>query len=361
MDSNPTRQDQTRAAATRRARADAPPVLALIGCGAFAEVFYLPGMKRFPEVLSRLILVDRDIDRARALAAQVGAAEVSADYATVLDRIDGAIVAVPHALHYPISLACIAKGVHVLCEKPLTLSVAEAQEMVAAADQAGVILATNHTQRLFPANIKVRELIAEGALGSLTYLSYAWGAEFTWPTKSGFYFNQVDRRKHGVLVDRGPHALDLICWWLGKKPELITSQNDAMGGLDAVAHLKLRADDCAIEVRLSWLSMLSNSYCIRGTEATIENSFQGWWHVPITYRSGRTETIALPSTEREYNDFAPAVIANFLDGIRQGTAPLIPAREVIPSIELIEECYARATLFDLPWYHLEGVRNAWSG
>lgn len=361
MDTKLPQDDQAHHAAGQRTHPDRTPVLALIGCGAFAEVFYLPALKRFPDVLSRLILVDKDIDRARQLAERYGAAECSTDYETVLDHLDGAIVAVPHSLHYPISMACIAKGVHVLCEKPLTLSVVEAQDMAAAADRAGVVLATNHTQRLFPANIKVRELIAAGALGKLTYMSYAWGAEFTWPTKSGFYFNQADRRKYGVLVDRGPHALDLVCWWLGAKPELVSSQNDAMGGLDAVAHLKLRSGGCDIDIRLSWLSMLSNSYSIRGSEATIENSFQGWWAVPITYRSGKTETIELPSTEREYNDFAPLVIANFIDGILHGTAPLIPARDVIPSIELIETCYSLATPFDLPWYNMEGVRDAWSG
>lgn len=334
---------------------DRTPTLALIGCGAFAEVFYLPGMSHLPDVLSRLILVDKQIDLARDLAQKFGAAECVTDYETILDRVDGVIVAVPHAYHFPISMTCIARGIHVLCEKPLTLSPEEARTMVDAADKAGVVLATNHTQRLFPANIKIRELIHEGALGDLSTMAYAWGAEFAWPTKSGFYFNQTDRRKHGVLVDRGPHALDLICWWLGAKPQVVASKNDSMGGLDAVAHLQLRHENCDIEVQLSWLSKLSNSYTVRGSNATIENSFQGWWSVPIRYGSGEMQYIDLPATQREYKDFAPQVIANFVDAIQHGSAPLIPAHDVINSIELIDDCYSQATLFDLPWYRTEGA------
>ncbi len=337
---------------------DRTPTLALIGCGAFAEVFYMPGMMQLPDVLSKLILVDTQIELARGLAEKFGAAECVTDYESILDRVDGVIVAVPHAYHHPISMAAIARGKHVLCEKPLTLSPPEAWEMVEAADKAGVVLAANHTQRLFPANIKVRELIAGGTLGTLEYMSYAWGAEFAWPTRSGFYFNQAEGRKHGVLIDRGPHALDLICWWLGGKPELVASKNDAMGGLDAVSHLQMRHGDCTIEVQLSWLSKLSNSYSVRGAEARVKNSFQGWWAVPITYRSGKTETIELDSTQREYKDFAPQIVSNFIDAIQRGTAPLIPARDVIDSIELIEACYSQATTFDLPWYRTEGVLDA---
>ncbi len=78
--------------------------------------------------------------------------------------------------------------------------------------------------------------------------------------------------------------------------------------------------------------------------------------MPISYGSGEMQHIDLPAaSQREYNDFAPQVIANFIDAIEHGSAPLIPARDVINSIDLIDDCYAQATPFDLPWYDVEGT------
>lgn len=106
-----------------------PPVIALIGCGAIAEALHLSGLLRHPEVRSRLILVDPDIDRMAELSERHGLGGVCADYRQVLDQIDGAVVAVPAHLHHPVSLACLNRGVAVLCEKPLCEEAQRAQEL----------------------------------------------------------------------------------------------------------------------------------------------------------------------------------------------------------------------------------------
>ncbi|NDJ76227.1 MAG: Gfo/Idh/MocA family oxidoreductase [Chloroflexi bacterium] len=336
-----------------RRQQDPAPKIALVGCGAFAEVFYLPALARRPEVMSGLLLVDKDPARARTLATRFGAASYRDDYRAIVGQVDGAIVAVPHTAHFSITMDFLACGVPVLCEKPLSLCAEQACEMVDRADEMGVALATNHTQRLFPSNIKVRELLAAGAFGDLTHLSYTWGAEFTWPTVSGFYFNEAISQRRGVLADRGPHAFDLICWWLGEKPQIIAARHDSLGGLEAVAHVTLRAGDCTIDIHLSWLSKLTNSYTIRGTVAEVHNSFEAWWKLPLRYHSGETETLHFASSERSYNDFAPQIVDNFISVVCDGAAPLIPARDVLPSLELIDMFYTNATPFSLPWYAVE--------
>jgi UDP-N-acetylglucosamine 3-dehydrogenase len=333
------------------------PRIAIIGCGAFTEWFYLPAFAKHPKILKKLILVDNDAERLQKLAAQYKVGALQTEYQNILDKVDGTIVAVPHQFHHPISMDFLRKGVHVLCEKPLAESVDQAKEMVAQAETTGAILCVNQTQRLFPANIKIKNLLTESTFGKLLYMSYAWGDEFTWPTASGFYFNPKTR-KGGVLLDRGAHALDLICWWLNSKPDLVLSENDSFGGIEAVAHIRLKLGNCTIDVNLSWLSILSNSYTIRYELAEIENRFLGWWHIPIKHNSGKTEIIQVESSERNYNDFGLKIVSNFIDVIRKGTAPLIPAREVIPSIELIQECYAKAQRFKLPWYENLEVPNA---
>lgn len=341
-------------AAGRRGSA---PRIALIGCGAFAEAFYLPAFARRTDVLQALTLVDTDAQRARSLAARFQVPRVCASHQDVAGEIDGAIVAASHHLHYAITMDLLARGVHVLCEKPVAFLPEHAEEMVAQAEKSGVALATNHTQRLFPSNRKVKELVTQGALGHLSFIRYTWGAEFTWPTASGFYLNPRLSHRCGVLLDRGPHALDLISWWLGAQPEVVVSENDSLGGLEAMAYVRLRANGCEIEVKLSWLGELDNTYLLRGERAEIENGFQEWWQLSIRYKPGAVEFFSFDSPEQDYEDFGEQIVDNFLAVIRSGAAPLIPASEVLPSIRLVHECYAKATCFPMPWYeNLEVAR-----
>ena len=325
------------------------PRIAIIGCGAFTEFFYLPAFTKHPDALQELVLVDKNEERLQMLAAKFNVTTFRTEYRDILGEVEGAIVAVPHQFHYPITMDFLRRGVHVLCEKPLDESPDKAREMVAQAEKSGVTLSANHTQRLFPANIKVKELLAQGKFGKPLYMSYSWGEEFTWPTASGFYLN-AKVSKGGVLLDRGPHALDLICWWLGSKPEVVLSENDSFGGIEAVVYVRLKSRDCMIEIKLSWLNELSNSYTIRCEMAEIKKKFLAWWQLPIRHRSGKVEIITCKSFERDYYDFSMKIVSNFIDVIRKGNTPLIPASEVIPSIELIQECYTKAQRFNLPWY-----------
>lgn len=334
------------------------PRIALIGCGAFAEVFYLPAFARRIDALQALTLVDTDTQRARRLAARFQVPRICASHRDIMSEIDGAIIAVPHHLHYAITMDLLAHGVHVLCEKPVTFLPEQAEEMIAQAEKSGVTLATNHTQRLFPSNRKVKELVTQGALGRLSHICYTWGAEFTWPTASGFYLNPRLSHKHGVLLDRGSHALDLISWWLGAQPEVIVSENDSLGGLEAMAHIRLRANDCRIEVKLSWLDELDNIYLLRGERAEIKNGFQEWWQLPIRYEPGAVEFFSFDCPEQDYEDFGEQIVDNFLAVISSGAVPLIPASEVLPSIRLVHECYAKAIRFPMPWYETLEVARA---
>jgi predicted dehydrogenase len=93
-----------------------------------------------------------DLDRSRAEAAVAGTrAEVLTDYRDLFGRVDAVTVAVPTAGHLAVTTAFLAHGVHVLVEKPMAASLAEADAMLHAAAQAGVTLAVGHTERFNPA------------------------------------------------------------------------------------------------------------------------------------------------------------------------------------------------------------------
>jgi predicted dehydrogenase len=333
----------------------AAPAVAVVGCGAIAAALHVPTLAKHPELRERLVLVDRDLDRARRLAHEFGVASVAADYRDVLARVDGVVIALPHHLHFGVAVECLRAGVHVLCEKPLAESAAEVAELVAAAEQSRVTLAVNNTRRLFPPSKKVHELLSQGEIGAVRFLGYYDGAKYDWPSASGFAFGLQGTGK-GVLLDVGAHVLDLVCWWLGHQPKVTAYADDSFGGSEAVARLSFAdggggGDGGAHgEVHLSWLAKLRNGFRIEGEAGSIVGSVYDWRALELASRSGKRKLIPLNSHVRTTSDVGRLVVENFLDVIRSGRSPLVSGQDVAASIAMIEECYARRRRFDMPWH-----------
>jgi len=325
------------------------PRIAVIGCGAIARSAHLPALVRHPDLVPHLILVDRNLDRAREVSAEFGIPRTADTYADVLDNTDGVVVTVPHHLHYQISMDCLRAKKHVLCEKPLAESPREAREMIATAKAAGVTLAVNHTRRLYPTTRRIHQMVQEGAIGKLRRITFEWGEKFDWPTVSGFYFG-VGGAPHGVLFDKGPHVLDLICWWLGGKPDVVSSRDDSFGGGEAMMSLWLERNGCTAHVEVSFLSRYPNTYSLEGDLGRIEGSLYEFRAFDLIPRSGRRRKFKLDTPARSVDGFGPIMMDNFLGVIRGTEQPLVPATAVLDSVALIDECYARRQRYDMPWH-----------
>lgn len=324
------------------------PVIALVGCGAITEALHLPALARHPEIMAKAVCVDSNLARARAMAAMFGAARAVERYQDVMADVDGAIVAVPPKLHYPVAMDLLAASVHVLCEKPLTESGKHAHLLVAKANQMGVSLCVNNYRRLYPSSIKVRDLIAAGELGPVRRLEFSWGEQFDWPAASAAYFGVAAGR--GVLADKGAHILDLVCWWLGGKPDVVSYEDDSMGGTEAAAALRFRIKECEGVIRLSWLSKYANTFEVTGDRATAGGRLFDWNTVDLKHSSGRREKLRLPSPAKVQQDLGKILLDNFLDVVRGRAVPVVAGSDVLPSIELLDDCYANRKRMALPWY-----------
>jgi predicted dehydrogenase len=141
----------------------------LIGCGGMGRT-HAQALVTTPG-LALAALAESDDERRTAAGAAFGVAPAHCypDYATMLEReaLDVVIVATQAPQHAAATLAAAARGVHVLCEKPLALDLAEADAMIDACERAGVLLATNHLRRVEPAALHARDLIAAGAIGAV--------------------------------------------------------------------------------------------------------------------------------------------------------------------------------------------------
>lgn len=101
--------------------------------------------------VSLVAAADLEIERARAAVASMPAAAAVSDYRELFDRVDAVTIAVPTVDHLPIASAFLERGIHVLVEKPITPSIAEADEMLRVAAAGGALLAVGHTERFNPA------------------------------------------------------------------------------------------------------------------------------------------------------------------------------------------------------------------
>lgn len=139
---------------------------------------------------------------AAALAAEQGI-PYYADYAEMLDKVkpDGAIIATPNALHVPVGLACAARGVPMLVEKPIADSVEASETLIAAAERAGVPLLVGHYRRFNPITQKAREVVQSGKIGKLTAVTGLYLLQ-----KPDSYFDIPWRKAAGG----GPVLINLI-------------------------------------------------------------------------------------------------------------------------------------------------------
>jgi len=324
------------------------PHIALVGCGAIAEAFYLPALRKRRDLVSSLTLVDKNRDRAEAVRNRLGAQDASGDHRSVLDRVDGAIIATPHHLHTPLTLEFVEHGVHVLCEKPLSETPEEVDQIVDAARRNGVEVAVNHTRRLFTSFQAVRRAIADGDVGELREIDYVLGEPFGWPAETNTYFGTEVGGK-GVLFDTGAHIVDLVCWFLGGEPELVDYEDDSRGGTEAVARLELRRGAATARIHLSWLSKLRNTYRVVGTDGVLEGRVYEWSSYTHIDGSGRARSIKTDQA-REFTHFADKLLTNFTAVMAGDEPPIVSGRDVRPAIAVIDACYAHRSLIDAPWY-----------
>jgi len=131
--------------------------------------------------------------------------------------IDGVYICTPTASHYEYAMAAMQRGIHVIVDKPMAASSEECEKLVQAAQDADVKLAVAFYLRFHPKMQKVRELIAEGALGTITWVNIVCSGWYN-PGEDDPKYWRVQKRFSGgggALSDIGVHRFDLLEFWLG--------------------------------------------------------------------------------------------------------------------------------------------------
>lgn len=331
--------------------------LAIIGCGAVTERGYLPAMAKL-DMVQVAALVDRNRHRAEELASRYNVPHVAEDYTQLWDDTQAAIVALPHSLHAPVSADLLARGIHVLVEKPMALTVAECNKMIEATRQSGATLAIGIVRRFLPSYQFVKTVIDGGFLGRVNSFDIREGFIYNWPVASDFFFRK-ETAGGGVLIDTGAYTMDTVQWWFGNCKSL-EYLDDNMGGVEANCEIRLQMES-GVEgyVELSRTRNLRNTVIIRGERGTMEVSLHS--SNILIQPDGLScrvigsvlEDKAAEQKGESLVDLLKAQLEDWVWAITDKREPRVVGEEGRKSVSLIESCYKSRKPLELPWLLLQ--------
>lgn len=217
--------------------------IAVIGCGYWGSKHVRVLHQSLG--VERLVIVDPQTERLRALRANYPGIEAHTRIEDALRSIDAAVLATPASSHAPIGISLMEAGKHLLVEKPLATSVAEATVMRDTAEAMGVTLAVGHTFEHNAAVLALRELIRRGDLGQVYYIDAA-------RLNLGLYQNDCN-----VIWDLAPHDISIANLLLDDTPDLVQANGSAHAQRfqEDVAYLRMTysRQSVTVQVHVSWL------------------------------------------------------------------------------------------------------------
>ena len=315
---------------------------ALIGCGRISDLHVRAAVENGIEVAALCDLLPEKAEVRRATPGCEGAA-IYTDYRRMLSEVKPDLVAVTteSGAHAAIALDCIDAGCHVIIEKPIALSMADAREIIRRAEEKGVKVCTCHQNRFNKSIHLMRKALERGYFGRLLH-----GAAYVRWSRDAEYYAQDDwrgtwERDGGALMNQCIHDIDLLRWMMGGEVTEVTAYTDRL------AHDYIEAEDfgCAI-VRFAngsygivegttniYPDDLEEKLCVFGTEGTAKaggvscNTLECWAfarepHDPAEVMRGSYEDV--PNV---YGFGHVSVYRDVVEAIKEGRDPYITARD----------------------------------
>jgi predicted dehydrogenase len=320
--------------------------IGIIGSGSIAGA-HLDGYLQAPDAVAVTAVADIDPEHARERADRAGGAEVFLDYREMLasSQVDAVDICLPHHLHADAIVAAAEAGRHVLCEKPLCLTLAEADRVQRAVSDAGITLMCAHNQLFLPPVVAARELLQKGILGRV------YQARTTDSFYNDFDPNTMGWRGHrstsggGELIDTGYHPTYLLLHLIDSEPlEVIAMLSRHrlafMEGEDSAEVLVRFADGSVGTLTTSWAyeaSGCTEKFSVIGEAGSMWSDGQALFHKP---RDGEVVQLVDPPG-REIETIGLSVL-DFVACLRDGRRPINTEIEGINVLKVILGAYASA-------------------
>jgi len=293
--------------------------------------------------------------KARELASTYGAAAYD-DLDAFLrhEPMDMVIIGSPSGVHAEQGIAAARRGRHVLVEKPIDVTAERADELIAAAEEAGVRLAVLYQDRLKPGIVRLKELVGSGGLGRLLQVS----ARVPWYRPPDYYRRSRWRGTRaldggGALMNQGIHTVDLLLWLVGDvtrvQARTATLLHEIESEDTALALLEFASGALGVlEATTAAYPGFPRRVELRGTEGTVVLEHDRI--VAADLRTPRPDLVEGKAAETEsasspvVSDAGPhqRMIEDFVRAIETGSRPACDGHEGRRSVELVEAIYRSA-------------------
>jgi len=317
--------------------------IGLIGAGGIAGA-HVAGYRRNPDTVVFAAVADPVRESAEKRRGDDEGVAIYADYREMIAAggIDAVDICLPHHLHADAVIAAADAGLHVLCEKPLCLTLAEADAITAAAERGGVTIMCAHNQLFQPAVAAAKEFIDSGALGRVYEVrtTDSFFNDFT-PESMGWRAHSATSGG-GELIDTGYHPLYLLQYLAGGTPVEVAAmlsrhRLDFMEGEDS-AQVLVRYDNGVVgHVTTSWAyepAVGTEKFSLVGEKGSLSSDGT----TLVSRIRGEEPVITAFEQVREFD----AEIAHFAECVLTGARPIQTHREGIDVLGVILAAYESA-------------------
>lgn len=330
--------------------------IGVIGAGWFASRRHIPTIVE-SEHAELVALCRRDEWQLAKVANHFGVERTFTDYREMLNDVemDGVLIATPHVLHHEHAEACLLRGLHVLVEKPMTVSSASAHELVRIADKEKRVIVVGLNPPYWTHCRYLKSLIDGGVLGEIEAVSMSWVGDSRFvfgkapmPCSSPYSAQWVVpptlfRAVHalsggGHFIDTGSHLVSEVLWTTGLSALEVTAVMDQEVDMRAAVSIRLENNvPCSI-------SMIGDS----GGPRRIHNVYVG--SKAVAFVEGQSVRVVtnngiehVPSL-LEYPVSMPLLqpVDDFVNAIRTGEAPFSPGIDGLHVVEVVEAAYLSA-------------------
>lgn len=207
--------NRERVGGCRMSVATAPVRVGIVGPGWWSETMFVPALHAHPAA-DLVAVCGRDAGRTRTFAEanSIPLAFTDVDEMCASGEIDAVVISTVNKTHHPMTMAALGHGIHVLCEKPLAMNPAEADEMAAKAAETGLVCMVPFTYRFMPTSQYVKRLVDDGFVGRPYLVNLRYYAAFARDGTYAWRFD-LDEAGSGVLGDIGSHWIDMARWLVG--------------------------------------------------------------------------------------------------------------------------------------------------
>jgi len=327
----------------------------IIGCGKISERASLPNLVNYRDKSKVVCLCDIIEANAENLSKkfELGNVDIVTDWRNLVKRKDMDVVFVntPNYLHEEMTVGAAANKKHVLVEKPITISVKAADNMVKAAHKNKVFLMVEQTQRFDPVHQAAKKILDSGILGKIHNIRgrIGHGGPEYWSQGKAHWFYDKKKSGGGCMIDIGVHIADLVRWFKGIKVTEVFARIQTLEKkipVDDNATVLLKFEDGAKgEFECSWTTrpyeVLTYVYGEKGKMVTAIGSKQ-----PVVLTLAKTGKGEDPNCtlKEEYPQIGPGdgwenAVHYFIDCVAKGKKPFVSGEEGRETIKVILAAY----------------------